>query len=74
MLNDELNGVELKRTLRAALPRTVVDRPSRDLFPDVLRRAQQRAGWSPADWSAAAVVIIALLLFPKWFWFVAYHL
>ena len=74
MLNDELNDVELARTLRAALPRAAADRPSHDLWPDVIRRAQQPARWSPADWSAAAIVIVALLMFPKWFWFLAYHL
>jgi len=74
MLNDELNDLELARTLRAALPRATADSPAHDLWPDVIRRAQQRARWSPADWSAAAIVIVALLMFPKWFWFVAYHL
>ena len=74
MLSDELNDIELKRTLRAALPRTAAAKPSRDLWTDLRRRAQQPARWSPADWSAVAIVILALLVFPKWFWFVAYHL
>jgi hypothetical protein len=74
MLNDDTNDVELARTLRAALPRAAAERPSRDVWPDVVRRAQQPAHWSPADWSVAAIVIIALLVFPKWFWFLAYHL
>ena len=75
MLNDELNDVELVRTLRAALPpRATAQRPSRDLWPDVMRRVQQPPRWSPADWSVAAIVIVSLLLFPKWFWFLAYHL
>ena len=74
MLNDELNDVELGRTLRASLPRATAEGPSRDLWPDVIRRARQPPRWSPADWSVAAVIIVSLLLFPKWFWFLAYHL
>ena len=74
MLNDDLTDVELARTLRAALPRTAAEKPSRDLWPDVIRRGQQPQRWSPADLSVAAIVIIALTLFPKWFWFLAYHL
>lgn len=74
MLNDELNDVELTRTLRAALPRATAHRPPRDVWPDVIRRVQQPPRWSLADWSAAAIVGITLLMFPKWFWFVAFHL
>jgi hypothetical protein len=49
-------------------------RPPRDLWPDVIRRTQQPPRWSVADWSAAGIVVMALVMFPKWFWFVAYHL
>jgi hypothetical protein len=76
MLNpdDELRDQELVRALRAALPRIDRVAPLRDLWPSVLVRTRQTARWSPLDWSAAAVIVIALLMFPKWFWFVAYHL
>jgi hypothetical protein len=74
MLNDELSDVELGRTLRAALPRAAVHRPPRDLWPEVIQRAQQPPRWSLADYSAAAIVAITLLMFPKGFWFVAFHL
>jgi hypothetical protein len=73
MLNDQ----DLVRTLRSALPPvgTAATQPrSRDLWPHVVARTRQRTRWSAADWSAAAVVVIALLMFPKWFWFLAYHL
>ena len=70
MLNDE----ELVRSLRSALPGIEPSAPSRDLWPAVVQRTQQPVRWSLADWSAAAVVTGALLLFPKWFWFIAYHL
>jgi hypothetical protein len=33
-----------------------------------------RERFSAADLSVAAMVVIALLLFPRWFWFLAYHL
>jgi hypothetical protein len=76
MLNpdDELRDEELVRSLRAALPRIGRAAPSRDLWPSVVARTRQTARWSILDWSAAAVIAIALLMFPKWFWFVAYHL
>jgi hypothetical protein len=71
MLNDQ----DLVRTLRSALPPVAMpEPPSRDLWPHVVERARQRPSWSAADWSAAAAVVIALLMFPKWFWFLAYHL
>ena len=70
MLNDE----EIVRSLRSALPRVEGSGPSHDLWPAVIQRTRQPARWSMADWSAAAVVVIALLMFPKWFWFFAYHL
>ena len=74
MLNSELNDIELARAVRAALPRAVAHRPPRDFWPDVIRRAQQPPRWSVAYSSAAGIVVIALVMFPKWFWFVAYHL
>ena len=73
-MNGEPNDVELVRTLRAALPRAAARRPPRDLWPDVIRRTQQPPRWSVADLSAAGIVVMALVMFPKWFWFVAYHL
>jgi hypothetical protein len=74
MLNDEPDDVELARALRAALPRVDAHRRSRDLWPEVIRRTQQRPHWSLADWSAVGVIVIALVMFPKWFWFLVYHL
>lgn len=70
MLNDE----ELIRSLRARVPPADPAAPSRDLWPRLLQRTHQRPPWSLADWSAAAIIVITLLMFPKWFWFVAYHL
>ena len=69
MLNDE----EIGRLLRAALPIPDASAPSRDAWPLILKR-HERPRWSTADWGVAAAIVIALLLFPEWFWFLAYHL
>ena len=70
MMNDE----ELARSLRAALPPADLSRPSRDVWMSVVERTRRSTHWSIADVSAAAAIVIALLMFPKWFWFLAYHL
>jgi hypothetical protein len=62
MINDD----RLSHLLRTA--------PSRDLWPAVVQRSEARIEVSSADWSLAALVAIALLMFPEWFWFLAYHL
>ena len=70
MLNDE----QLARSLRAALPHADTSAPSSDLWPSIVQRTNQRTRWSLVDVSVAAIVVIGLLLFPEWFWFLAYHL
>ena len=74
MTTPSLNDDELVQALRAAVPGVDAHGPSRDLWADVVQRTQQRARWSLADWSAAAVIVVALLMFPKWILFLAYHL
>jgi uncharacterized membrane protein YdbT with pleckstrin-like domain len=64
----------LSQLLRTALPSVEVPEPSRDLWPDIVHRAGTRERFSVADVGVAAIVAIALLLFPRWFWFLAYHL
>jgi len=71
MQNDDR---ELRTFLKAALPPMRGERPSRDVWPLVARRTSTRTTWSLADWTAAATIGGGLLLFPKWFWFLAYHL
>jgi hypothetical protein len=70
MLTDD----PLARSLRAALPPIGAARPSRDLWPSVVDRTNRAPRWSLVDWTAATVVVAALLLFPEWFWFLTYHL
>jgi hypothetical protein len=70
MMNDE----RLSQLLRTALPAVDAAAPSRDLWPDVVRRSEARVRITSTDWSVAAIVIVVLVLFPEWFWFLAYHL
>ena len=65
---------QLSQLLRTALPSADIPEPSRDLWPDIVQRAGMRERLSAADVSVAAIVVVALLLFPRWFWFLAYHL
>jgi len=60
--------------LKAAIPAVRAERPPRDVWPLVVARTSAAPKWTLADVSAAAIVAGALLLFPKWFWFLAYHL
>jgi len=73
-MNDINDEDWVRRLLQSALPPLNSVTPSRDLWPDVVRRSQRPARWTSVDSSLAAVVLLALLLFPKWFWFLAYHL
>ena len=65
---------ELIRLLKAAVPPTVERRSSRDLWPLVVDRFETRAAWSWLDIGLAAVVAILLMMFPKCFLLLAYHL
>jgi hypothetical protein len=70
MINDD----QLSQLLRTALPAADATAPSHDLWPAVVRRGEARMEVSSADWSLVAIVTIVLLMFPEWFWFLAYHL
>jgi hypothetical protein len=70
MMNDE----QLSRLLRTALPVVDAAAPSHDLWPAVVRRSEARVRITSTDWSVAAIVFVVLLMFPEWFWFLAYHL
>jgi hypothetical protein len=65
---------ELIRLLKAAVPPTSDQRPSRDLWPLVVDRVQAPAGGHWIDLGLAAGVILALLLFPEYVALLAYHL
>jgi hypothetical protein len=65
---------QLSQLLKTALPAVEKDLPTRDLWRVVVQRSEARIEMSLADWSLAAIVVIVLLIFPEWFWFLAYHL
>jgi hypothetical protein len=65
---------QLSQWLRSSVPAAAQRTPSRDLWPVVVQRAGTRERLSTADLSIAAIVVIALVMFPKWFWFLAYNL
>ncbi len=64
----------LGEMLRAALPPLDEAPPPHDLWPSVVHRASAREPVSTVDLGVAAVLVIVLLMFPQWFWFLAYHL
>jgi hypothetical protein len=69
-----INDNQLSRLLQTALPPAGAPAPSRDVWPAIVRRSETRVEVSSVDWSLAALVAIVLLMFPEWFWFLAYHL
>ena len=64
----------LERLVRSAIPPVAAARPSRDLWPAIVNRGRAPVRWSWLDLSVAAVVAIALVMFPDWLWLLAYHL
>lgn len=64
----------LERLLHEALPVRAVSGPSRDLWPEIVARAQAAERWSWLDLGIAAAVVLALLWRPGWLWLVLYHL
>ena len=64
----------LEELLRAAMPPTSDDGPSRDVWPLLASRVDRAPRWTFLDFSLAAAVAIALLIFPEWLWLLAYHL
>ena len=75
-MTDEERLAEL---LRRAVPPVSFDvlddaRAPHDLWPRVARCLQPSPRWSPLDLALAAVVAIALILFPQALWLIAYHM
>jgi hypothetical protein len=64
----------LQAILRAALPPVAAAQPRADVWQRIVARTSARSTWTLADWSVAAVIVVALILFPNWFWFLACHL
>ena len=64
---------EFHQLLRSAVPPAETRSSERDRWPDILRRGQTTAGLSPIDLGMAAVLAVALILFPRVAWLLAYH-
>lgn len=64
----------LKELLNRGLPPSPHDGPSRDVWPEIASRLDQRARWSYVDLGLAAAAATALAVFPEWLWLLAYHL
>lgn len=67
---------ELKNLLRQAMPR--IDEgaePSRDLWPEVLKRLNARPAPVPwFDWALAAGIVALVAIFPAWIPVLLYYL
>ena len=70
MIDDD----RLRQLLRSALPPPADRGSSRDLWPRVVRRIETPRAWSWLDMSVAALVGVALLMFPEGLFLLAYHL
>lgn len=73
-----MNEERLRSLLRSAFPNPGSDKPSRDLWPSIVRRIEAPAAWSWVDTSVvvgvAAGVAITLAIFPGALLLLAYHL
>ena len=64
----------LRRAIRTAIPPLTVSDPSRDLWPQVVRRlAPQPAHVSRLDWALLAAVVAWLVVFPESVVVLFYH-
>ena len=69
-----MNDEELRRLLKSAVPPTRDHGPSRDLWPAVAGRVGERPPSSRLDIGIAILTVVALVLFPRAAWLIAYHL
>ena len=73
-----MNDERFKSVLRSAFPKPEGDKPSRDLWPSIVRRIEAPTAWSWIDISVAigvaAGVAITLAILPKALLLLAYHL
>jgi hypothetical protein len=70
-----MNEERLRTVLCSAFPKPESDKPSRELWPSVVRRIEAPTAWSWIDTSVvAAGVAITLAILPKALLLLAYHL
>lgn len=68
MTDDELASL----VRRSAGPTTDAP-PSRDLWPAVVARSHEQAGWTWIDLGLAAALLVGVAMQPQWLWLLAYH-
>lgn len=65
----------LRHAVRAALPRADTEGPSRDLWPELLRRLdRQPVSVSRLDWALLAALLAWVVFFPEGLVTLLYHL
>lgn len=73
-----MNEERLRSLLCSAFPKPSNDKPSRDLWPSVVRRIEAPPAWSSTDTTVAVGVAvgvaITLAILPKALLLLAYHL
>ena len=67
------DDLQLAALLRTAVPPVGSRTPARDLWPRLVRRAQQRRRWTWLDIGLAAAVAGALVVWPDVLLVLAYH-
>lgn len=67
------DDTQIAALLRSAVPPVVAPEPTRDLWPRIARRAEQRLAWSWIDFALAAVVAISFAAWPDVLLLLAYH-
>ena len=60
--------------IRSALPPVTAARPTRELWPLVVKRGQTPPAWSWVDVGLAAALAVVLLVFPRLLLVLVYHL
>ena len=68
-----MNDDDLTRLLRAAVPPVAPLEPSRNLWPAVITRGRTPVNRVWLDVGLAALITVALILYPDWLWLLAYH-
>ena len=69
-----MNDEELRRLLKSAVPPMRDVKLAHDLWPVVAGRVRERPPSSRLDLGIAIVTVVALVLFPRAAWLIAYHL
>ena len=77
MMNRSFDA-RMQALLKSSLPPIGSAEPSRDLWPDMLKRIEADSGeevaFTPLDWTIAGLIAVAVLIFPGLIPGLLYHL